>query len=119
MSIVSWIFGRRLPTISTTHMAGIKTLVDSQIHDNAVQMYSKSYCPYCKKAKALLDSMNIKYSVLELDQIENGSEIQRYLKEKTSQTTVPNIFIHEQHIGGSDDLHAAKANGRLEKLLKL
>jgi glutaredoxin 3 len=47
----------------------------------------------------------------------NGAAIQQYLAEKTGQRTVPNIFINQKHIGGCDDLLAAKANGSLQKLL--
>ena len=47
----------------------------------------------------------------------NGAAIQDYLQKKSGQRTVPNIFINEEHIGGCDDLFAAKSSGKLDKLL--
>ncbi|TPX45103.1 hypothetical protein SeMB42_g03267 [Synchytrium endobioticum] len=117
--MLNFLFRRSIASSSVT-MAAVKDLVEQLIHDNAVQVFSKSYCPYCTKAKSLLDSMNIKYNAVELDLIgEQGQQIQDYLYQKTQQRTVPNIFIREQHVGGCDDLHSAKASGKLESLLKL
>lgn len=50
--------------------------------------------------------------------IEHGAEIQDYLHEKTGQRTVPNIFVAQQHVGGSDDLQKAKDSGKLQTLLE-
>ncbi|CAH1767220.1 1049_t:CDS:2, partial [Entrophospora sp. SA101] len=79
----------------------------------------KTYCGYCAKAKRILDGSGKKYHVLELDKVGkcNGNQIQNYLQEKTHQSTVPNIFIGNKHIGGCDDLVAAKNDGTLETLL--
>ncbi|KAJ3021596.1 Glutaredoxin-1 [Thoreauomyces humboldtii] len=96
---------------------GAKDTVESAIKGNKVAVFSKSYCPYCKKAKALLASLNIAFEAYELDQISEGADMQAYLKEKSGQNTVPNIFVNGQHLGGSDDLHAANSNGKLQKLL--
>ncbi|KAI0285394.1 hypothetical protein BGY98DRAFT_945695, partial [Russula aff. rugulosa BPL654] len=65
------------------------------VADNIVVVFSKTWCPYSKKAKALLKD---KYSdaqtaIFELDEREDGAELQNYLQEKTGQRTVPNIFI--------------------------
>jgi len=92
-----------------------KSLVESAIADNRVVIFSKSWCPYCRKAKGIL--ADEKATVLELDEREDGDEIQAYLLEKTGQRTVPNIFINQKHVGGSDDLAKAKASGELPKLL--
>ena len=53
----------------------------------------------------------------ELDQIDDGAEIQAYLGEKTGQRTVPNIFIEQKHIGGNSDLQKIKNGGKLKELL--
>ncbi|KAI9009504.1 glutaredoxin-1 [Gaertneriomyces semiglobifer] len=98
-------------------MAAAKDLVEKAIKENHVMVFSKSYCPYCQKAKRLLDSLNVKYVAWELDTRNDGQAIQDYLKEKTGQRTVPNIFINGTHVGGSDDLHAAQSSGKLKQLL--
>lgn len=55
--------------------------------------------------------------MIELDQDENGAAIQDYLREKTNQGTVPNIFISQKHIGGNSDLSSLKSSGKLKSLL--
>ncbi|KAJ3296900.1 glutaredoxin [Borealophlyctis nickersoniae] len=62
--------------------------------------------------------MGVKYATIEVDLREDGDEIKQYLLEKTGQKSVPNIFINKQHVGGNDDLHAAQASGKLQKLLE-
>lgn len=92
-----------------------------------IAVFSKSYCPYCKATKSLLDSLGAKYYAIELDQvgmfrshrtnsfdreadlkIDDGSDIQAALKEINGQSSVPNIYIKQQHIGGNSDLQAKK-----------
>ncbi|KAK7740854.1 Glutaredoxin [Diatrype stigma] len=85
-------------------MSAAKTKAQEIIDGNAVAVFSKSYCPYCKATKSLLDSAGAKYYALELDQVPDGSEIQAALQELTSQRTVPNVFIGRKHIGGNSDL---------------
>ncbi|KAG2203369.1 hypothetical protein INT47_010067 [Mucor saturninus] len=103
--------------ITKEEMAQVQELVEKIIESNKVVVFSKSYCPYCVKAKAVLKEFGVEFFVMELDKENNGSAVQQYLAEKTGQRTVPNIFINQQHIGGCDDLLAAKANGSLKKLL--
>ncbi|KAF8635292.1 hypothetical protein AX15_000470 [Amanita polypyramis BW_CC] len=104
---------------TNTNMASVKELVESTISDNRVVIFSKSWCPYCRKAKDLF-ATNYKGEepvVFELDEREDGSAIQNYLVQKTGQRTVPNIFVMKQHIGGSDDTNAAQRKGKLAELL--
>jgi len=89
-------------------MAAAKTKVESFIDENPVAVFSKSYCPYCKASKALLTEMNAQFNVIELDQVDDGADIQNALKDISGQNTVPNIFIGKQHIGGNSDLQARK-----------
>ncbi|KAJ5184788.1 Glutaredoxin [Penicillium cf. griseofulvum] len=96
-------------------MSAAKTRAQSLINDNAVVVFSKSYCPYCDSSKKLLDSLNAKYTTLELDLEEEGAAIQSALAEISSQRTVPNIFINKKHIGGNSDLQSKKD---LKELLK-
>jgi glutaredoxin 3 len=76
-----------------------KSLVESLIQANAVMVFSKSYCPYCNKAKALLSSLAAPFKAIELDQTEDGDAIQAYLAQKTGQRTVPSIFIGQEFVG--------------------
>ncbi|KAI8968094.1 glutaredoxin [Trametes punicea] len=97
----------------------VKDLVEKTISENKIAIFSKSYCPYCRRAKALLTSKfpNVSTKILELDEIDEGGEIQVYLQEKTGQRTVPNIFINQQHVGGCDDVVALDNSGKLTALV--
>jgi len=98
-------------------MSNVKDIVEDYISKNFIVVFSKSYCSYSKRAKQTLTDLNQVYTVVELDNMADGSEIQNYLLQKTGQRTVPNIFIAQTHVGGSDELNTAKANGALTKLL--
>ncbi|PQE03077.1 Glutaredoxin Grx1 protein [Rutstroemia sp. NJR-2017a BVV2] len=114
-------------------MSAAQTKAEDIISNNAVGMFfslsimtrsggtvfSKSYCPYCKATKALLSSMDAKFYAIELDQVDDGSDIQAYLKEKTNQSSVPNIFINKEHIGGNSDIQAIDKDELKTKLKEL
>lgn len=97
-------------------MSAAKTQAQAIIDENAVAVFSKSWCPYCRATKSTLDQLGAKYFTIELDQEENGAAIQAALAEISGQTSVPNIYINKQHIGGNSDLQARKAE--LPSLLK-
>ncbi|PGH17768.1 glutaredoxin [Helicocarpus griseus UAMH5409] len=97
-------------------MSAAKTKAEGIIADNSVVVFSKSYCPYCRATKDLLNEQGASFYTLELDQVEDGAAIQDALQEISSQRTVPNIFISQKHIGGNSDLQARKAE--LPALLK-
>lgn len=78
-------------------------------------MFSKSYCPYCTSTKKLLNETGAKFYTIELDQVDDGNDIQAALQEISGQRTVPNVFIGKKHIGGNSDLQAKK--GELKSLL--
>ena len=65
----------------------------------------------------MLNDAKIEFQAYELDLESDGDEIQGALRDLTGQSTVPNIFINGQLLGGSDDLISAKENGNLSKLL--
>ncbi|KAI8832657.1 putative thioltransferase [Chytriomyces cf. hyalinus JEL632] len=94
-----------------------KQLTETAIASSKVVVFSKTYCPYCTKAKSLLDSLGAQYEAIELDKRADGAQIQAYLAEKTGQRTVPNVFISGKQIGGCDDVHALHAKGGLKPLL--
>ncbi|KAF9126008.1 hypothetical protein BGW39_007000 [Mortierella sp. 14UC] len=97
--------------------AAIRTLIKSSIATNPVMIFSKSYCPYCMRVKDLFDDLDVPYKALELNQHEQGAQIQNDLKTLTGQSSVPNVFVKGTHVGGSDDTHAANESGRLRELL--
>ncbi|CAI7605055.1 hypothetical protein N7533_002765 [Penicillium manginii] len=97
-------------------MSAAKTKAQKLIDENAVVVFSKSYCPYCTTSKSLLNSFDAKFTLVELDQIDDGSAIQDALNEISGQRTVPNIWIKQKHIGGNSDLQNVKA--QLPQLLK-
>jgi glutaredoxin 3 len=81
----------------------------------AVLLYSKSWCPYCERAKALLRHKGISFE--EVD-IETHPERREEMIQRSGRRTVPQIFIGTRHIGGSDDLFGLEAAGRLDRLLQ-
>ncbi|KAI9875900.1 MAG: hypothetical protein M1830_007802 [Pleopsidium flavum] len=97
-------------------MSAAKTKAQKIIDDNAVAVFSKSYCPYCKATKATLSEMGAKPFVIELDQVDDGAAIQDALEEMSNQRSVPNIWISREHIGGNSQLQGRK--GELPDLLK-
>ncbi len=79
-----------------------------------VTIYTTRFCPYCVRAKALLDSKNIRYTEIAID---TDHEQRSIMEQRSNQTSVPQIFIGEQHIGGCDDLHALEAADELDTRL--
>ena len=79
-----------------------------------VVMYRTSWCPYCDSARALLEAKGVPFEEIDVEaQPEQREEMIR----RSGRRTVPQIFIGERHIGGSDDLHALDAAGGLDQLL--
>ncbi|CAH1423320.1 unnamed protein product [Lactuca virosa] len=91
--------------------------VKEVVSSNPVVVFSKTYCGYCKRVKQLFKELNVSYKLLELDEESDGSEIQSALAEWTKQTTVPNVFIGGQHIGGSDAVMEKHRAGKLVPML--
>lgn len=98
--------------------AETKDRVQSLIKSHPIFVASKLYCPYCAKTKSTLSELTKDAFVIELDQVEDGAEIQDYLEEITGQRTVPNIFILGEHVGGNSDLQALHSKGELEPKIK-
>jgi len=97
----------------------IKNFVDDSIAKNKVVIFSKTWCPFCKRVKALFTDNfpDVELHVVELDERDDGDAIQQYLYEKSSQRTVPNVFVNNQHVGGNDDTTASFKSGKLAKLI--
>ena len=81
---------------------------------NNIEIYTKPFCPFCHRAKALLDSKGVQYQ--EFD-ISRDTNLQAEMIKRSKRRTVPQIFFDEKHIGGSDDLARIEQTGELDKLL--
>jgi glutaredoxin 3 len=79
-----------------------------------VVMYATSWCPYCERARSLLGRKNVAFEEIDIDAQPNA---RAEMIKRSGRTSVPQIFIGETHVGGSDDLHALEAAGRLDPLL--
>lgn len=93
---------------TVTEKYSAKTHFNSIIEDNKIIVFSKSYCPFSKGLKERLSKFQItpKLKVIELDEEENGSELQDYVFQQTGRKTVPNLIIPASglnSIGGFDD----------------
>lgn len=80
-----------------------------------VIIYTKAYCPYCTRAKELL---NEKQQIFTEIKIDLQPEFREEMMLKSGRRTVPQIFINGQSIGGCDDLYALEHQGKLNQLLK-
>lgn len=80
-----------------------------------VEIYTKGHCPYCHRAKMLLDSKQVQYQEYKIDlQPDLRPEM---IQRSNGGVTVPQIFINNQSIGGCDDLFALQAANKLDALL--
>ncbi|CDZ76879.1 Glutaredoxin-3 [Legionella massiliensis] len=80
-----------------------------------VIMYSTGYCPYCTRARQLLERKGVEYTDIRID--ENPDKRAEMIA-KSNRHTVPQIFINGQHIGGCDDMYALEDQGQLDQLLQ-
>ena len=90
-------------------------LIKTLISQNKVMVFSKSFCPYCTKAKSAFEKLGVKPFVLEIDGREDCEEIQQAFITLTGKRSVPRVFINGVFLGGGDDTAAALANGTLEQ----
>jgi glutaredoxin 3 len=79
-----------------------------------VVMYTTEWCPYCRRAEALLRAKGAEIERINVDaQPDRRAEMQR----RSNRRTVPQIWIGATHVGGCDDLHDLERQGRLDALL--
>lgn len=80
-----------------------------------IDIYTKGYCPFCSRAIALLQSKNVEFNEIKIDQ---HPELRDPMIERTKgPSTVPQIFIGEHYVGGCDDLMALERAQKLDALL--
>ena len=80
-----------------------------------VTIYSSDYCPYCQRAKALLRERGV--TEWEEVVVDGKPDVRAAMAARVGRTSVPQIFINGQHVGGCDDLHALEARGGLVPML--
>jgi glutaredoxin 3 len=80
-----------------------------------VEIYTKFGCPYCARAKRLLDEKEVPYEEYEINSMPGKRE--EMLSRANGGTTVPQVFIDGRHVGGSDDLAELERSGQLDPML--
>ena len=80
-----------------------------------VEIYTRIFCGFCTRARQLLESKGVDY--VEYDITMDASKRAEMLQRAPGRTTVPQIFIDDRHVGGSDDLEALDRDGRLDPML--
>jgi glutaredoxin 3 len=80
-----------------------------------VEIYTWKFCPFCIRAKALLNQKGVAFTEYAID---GDNQARAAMAERANgRRSVPQIFINDQHIGGCDDIHALEAQGKLDVLL--
>ena len=79
-----------------------------------IEIYTKATCSYCHRAKALLNSKGVSFDEIAID---GDADKREKMIARSGRSTVPQIFIDGQHVGGCDDLHALDARGGLDPML--
>lgn len=97
----------------SVHIEATKESIQAAIKSEKVLVFSKTYCPYCARVKALFEDLEVDHEVIELDECADGTKIQDLLLELSKQRTVPNVFIKGKHIGGCDATIALHADKKL------
>ena len=80
-----------------------------------VEIYTKSYCGFCIRAKRLLDMKHVPYEEYSVDM--GGPKKAEMVERSGGRMTVPQIFVNDRHIGGCDELMALEQQGKLDELL--
>ena len=79
-----------------------------------VVLYTTPWCPYCIRARRLLDERQASYRDID---VSADPALRREMIERSGRTSVPQIWIGERHVGGSDDLYRLARSGELDTLL--
>ena len=80
-----------------------------------IEIYSSLFCPYCARAKRLLDQKGFDYT--DIDVVADTSKRSEMLRRAGGRTSVPQIFIDGTHVGGCDELYALERQGKLDALV--
>ena len=85
------------------------------ITSHGVTLYTTRYCPYCVRAKELLDKKGVTYTEIAVD---NDPQSRREMVDLCGRTSVPQIWIGGQHIGGCDEMVMLERQGRLDECVE-
>ncbi|MGA2776056.1 MAG: glutaredoxin 3 [Steroidobacteraceae bacterium] len=80
-----------------------------------ITIYSTGWCPYCERAKNLLEQKNLAFTEIN---VEDDPKFRDEMVERSGRRSVPQIFFGEKHIGGCDDLFALDRSGELDRLIQ-
>jgi len=81
----------------------------------AIEIYTKGFCPYCWRAKSLLETKGVSFKEISVDW--GGADKETMVQRAGGRTTVPQIFIGDFHVGGCDELMALERAGKLDPLI--
>lgn len=79
-----------------------------------ILIYSSDYCPFCHRAKSLLDGKGLQYKEIVVD---GNPALRQEMALKAGRTSVPQVWIGDTHVGGSDELYALERAGSLDSLI--
>mmetsp|Transcript_28436 Transcript_28436/g.111518 ORF Transcript_28436/g.111518 Transcript_28436/m.111518 type:complete len:124 (-) Transcript_28436:86-457(-) len=101
----------------------VEQWIERLVNENAVVIFSKSYCPYCTMAKqeisAVRDVPGFNGAVVfEIDRMRDGNRIQQALAKKTGRRTVPNVFVNGKSVGGGDDVVRLSRTHKLSPMIR-
>merc|ERR1712066_1164075 len=99
-------------------MGSGKEFADAKIASKKVVVISKSYCPFCKKAKQVLGKYKISDENIEIENRPDMDEIQDHMRSLTGARSVPRVFIGGKCIGGGDEVASLDAKGKLKPMLE-
>ncbi|KAF0808214.1 glutaredoxin [Alcanivorax sp. S71-1-4] len=80
-----------------------------------VVLYTTGWCPYCIRARRLLDGKGVAYTNIDVGE---NPALRAEMHARAGRNTVPQIWIGDTHVGGSDELYALERAGRLDAMLK-
>ncbi len=80
----------------------------------AITVYYAPFCPYCGWAKQLLESKKVEFTLINVN---DSTEIRQEMEQRAGQTSVPQIFIGDTHVGGYDDMAALDDKNELDQLI--
>jgi glutaredoxin 3 len=81
----------------------------------AITLYVSDWCPYCQRAKNLLQQKQVVFSEIN---IEEDEKFREEMMARSDRRTVPQIFIGDKHVGGCDELYALDRSGELDRLIQ-
>jgi glutaredoxin 3 len=102
-------------------MDKLATQLSNYVKPKTVFVFSKSYCPYCDRAKELLNNLGIPHKAIEVDQVpslDSDKDFINYLHKHSGFSTYPKVYIGDKCIGGFTDLNKLYSNMKLFNLLK-